>query len=109
MISSTISSDHPLRMSMTELSTRCPTCEARPGEVCRRGDLHSARVNASYRVAKLTNRPKYLPCPGCGKPSIYVRTLDRFIHVDGAEHQDCWDTSTSITLWVATGEPGVDR
>lgn len=29
-------------------------------------------------------------CPACGKPSWYLRTVDRYIHCDGSENDGCW-------------------
>ena len=31
-----------------------------------------------------------LRCPACGRPSIYIRPLDRFLHSDGWCNDTCW-------------------
>lgn len=29
-------------------------------------------------------------CPACGKDSVLVQSLTRFVHVDGSANDDCW-------------------
>ena len=36
--------------------------------------------------------PKLVPCPGCKAPSVYVRSLDRYVHEDGGDNRACWLT-----------------
>jgi hypothetical protein len=34
--------------------------------------------------------PKIVPCPACKAPSVYVRSLDRYVHEDGSDNRACW-------------------
>ena len=36
-------------------------------------------------------------CPACTKTAMFVRALDRYVHVDGSENLPCW-------LRIARGE-----
>lgn len=36
--------------------------------------------------------PKRVPCPACKAVSIYVRSLDRYVHEDGTDNRTCWLT-----------------
>lgn len=29
-------------------------------------------------------------CPSCGKAALYAPALDRHLHTDGSDNQDCW-------------------
>ncbi|KSU77149.1 hypothetical protein AS032_14650 [Rhodococcus qingshengii] len=32
-------------------------------------------------------------CFVCGRPSVLVRSIDRFVHLDGSDNQPCWRTT----------------
>lgn len=34
--------------------------------------------------------PKLVPCPACHARSVYVRSLDRYVHEDGSDNRPCW-------------------
>ncbi|MDX3708789.1 hypothetical protein PV733_07345 [Streptomyces europaeiscabiei] len=34
--------------------------------------------------------PKVVPCPVCKNDSVYVRSLDRYVHYDGSDNFPCW-------------------
>lgn len=46
--------------------------------------------------------PKIVPCPNCGTRSVYVRSLDRYVHEDGSENRTCW-------LAISRGETNTPR
>ena len=34
--------------------------------------------------------PEIVPCPACKADSVYVRSLDRYVHEDGSNNRPCW-------------------
>ena len=42
-------------------------------------------------------------CPECSLPSIYVATIDRFVHVDGSPNVECWSNDTCRWVTAETG------
>lgn len=47
-----------------------------------------ARYREARRAEGLTRTRER--CPVCSAPSVYVRALDRFMHIDGTENRSCW-------------------
>lgn len=64
----------------------CEVCVQQGANPLDRGELENcARSHGA-------SRPPFGgdACPACGRESIYVRQLDRFLHVDGGENDTCW-------------------
>lgn len=34
--------------------------------------------------------PRWGTCPACGKAALHMPALDRHLHTDGTDNQDCW-------------------
>lgn len=69
----------------------CRSCRARPGELC--GPLpgrgyHVARFRAALRA--WPRQAVEASCPICGRPSVLVFELDRYVHADGSRNARCW-------------------
>lgn len=76
------------------LTATCPhrPCRARAGELCG-GPLpgrgyHVARFRAALRV--WPRQAAEAQCPVCGRDSVLVFELDRFVHLDGSRNARCW-------------------
>lgn len=47
------------------------------------------------------------PCPQCGKTSVLVLSMDRFVHIDGSDNRACWDAGLDGDF--ALYQPTLDR
>jgi hypothetical protein len=44
-------------------------------------------------------------CPVCAKTALFVRVLDRYVHVDGSENLTCWLASARGETTIPAGIP----
>jgi hypothetical protein len=55
-------------------------------------DAPTRQYCAAPRRRSPEQRAQYFDgvCPACGRESVYVRDLDRFLHLDGSGNRECW-------------------